>query len=252
MHFLLVNDDGIGAKGIMALYHAAVKRGHTVSMCAPSRQQSAASHRITIQDPIFVEPFKLDVAGCEGFSIGGSPADCVRLGMKSLVTKPVDLVISGINDGYNAGIAVHYSGTVGAAKEGTFHNLPAIAASIHHKASQTMLNWFADWTVAVAEEYVHVQTPANTFLNINAPKREPSELLAPVYVPLSEAHFVDCYEKRTSPRGRDYFWMTENDILSDIEEGTDVACLKEGHITLTMVGNCLDAGKQLLEGLHIV
>ena len=76
MHIFLVNDDGIGAKGIMALWKAAVERGHEVSMCAPRTQQSAASHRFTLTEPIYVEPWPVDAPGCEAFSIAGSPVDC--------------------------------------------------------------------------------------------------------------------------------------------------------------------------------
>ncbi|MEG2480851.1 MAG: 5'/3'-nucleotidase SurE, partial [Clostridia bacterium] len=100
MHIFLVNDDGIGAKGIMALFHAAVLRGHRVSMCAPRTQQSAASHRFTLTEPIYVEPYPVQGEGSQAFSITGSPVDCVRIGLFELVKEPVDVLISGINNGY--------------------------------------------------------------------------------------------------------------------------------------------------------
>lgn len=91
MHIFLVNDDGIGAKGIMALLRAAAQRGHTVSMCAPRYQQSAASHRFTLTEPIYVSQYPVSEKGCEAFSIAGSPVDCVRVGLQKLVHRPVDL-----------------------------------------------------------------------------------------------------------------------------------------------------------------
>ena len=143
MHIFLVNDDGIGAKGIMALMDAAADRGHQVTMCAPRYQQSAASHRFTLMEPVYAAEYALGRPGCRGFSIAGTPADCVRVGLQHLIDRPMDMVVSGINNGYNAGIAVHYSGTVGAAMEGAFHHLPAIAASIHHKATDEMIRHLA-------------------------------------------------------------------------------------------------------------
>ena len=124
MHIFLVNDDGIGSRGIMALLEAAAERGHEVTMCAPRYQQSAASHRFTLTEPIYVKEWPVDRPGCQAYAITGSPVDCVRVGLQQLVDRPVDIVISGVNDGYNAGMAVHYSGTVGAAMEGALNHLP--------------------------------------------------------------------------------------------------------------------------------
>ena len=95
MHFLLVNDDGIGAVGIMALLEAAVQRGHTVTMAAPATQQSAASHRITLTDPIFMQPYETNLPGVEAFAIRGTPADCVRIALRGgLMRQKPDVVIS--------------------------------------------------------------------------------------------------------------------------------------------------------------
>ena len=107
MHIFLVNDDGIGSKGIMALMEAAVERGHEVTMCAPRYQQSAASHRFTLTEPIYVKEWPVDRPGCQAYAITGSPVDCVRVGLQQLVTRPVEVVNNGMKDGYNAGMAVH-------------------------------------------------------------------------------------------------------------------------------------------------
>ena len=116
MHILLVNDDGITAVGITALLKEAAARGHRVTMAAPDRQQSAASHRLTLSEPIMMHPFTTGLPGVEAYAIKGSPADCVRVALLGgLVTDPVDVVVSGINNGLNAGMDAHYSGTLGAA-----------------------------------------------------------------------------------------------------------------------------------------
>ena len=235
MHIFLTNDDGVGAKGIMALYHAAIKRGHEVTMCAPRHQQSAAGHRFTLSDPLFANDYPLEHG--KGYAVAGAPADCVRIGLQKIVEKPVDVVISGINEGYNAGIATHYSGTVGAAMEGSFHNRPSIAVSIHHKATQEMIDHLADYTIRVAEQFAKKPHKRTTILNINAPCLQPDQLKEPVYVPLDTAFYLDSYEKRTSPRAGDYYWLESGSPIEPADEGSDNWYLERGHITLTIMGN---------------
>lgn len=249
MHIMLVNDDGIGAKGIMALLDAAAERGHRVSMCAPRYQQSAASHRFTLAEPLYSADYPLPYPNCKGFSIVGSPADCVRIGMQQL-DAPVDVVISGINNGYNAGIAVHYSGTVGAAMEGAFHGLPAIATSIHHEATESMIRHLARYTIETAERYVKLQTPRCSVLNINAPCVEPEQLKPPVYAPLDTAYFLDGYERRESPRAGTYFWLEGGSEIEPCDPGSDNDYLEQGHITLTLIGNFISHDAALLKGLN--
>jgi len=235
MHIFLTNDDGVGARGIMALYRAAVARGHEVTMCAPRHQQSAAGHRFTLSEPLFANEYPLEHG--RGYAVAGAPADCVRIGVQKIVEKPVDVLISGINDGYNAGIATHYSGTVGAAMEGSFHNLPSIAVSIHHKATQEMFDHLADYTIRVAEKYALKPHKRTTILNINAPCVEPDQLKEPVYAPLDTAFYLDSYEKRTSPRAGDYYWLESGSPIEPADEGSDNWYLERGHITLTIMGN---------------
>ena len=235
MHIFLSNDDGVGAKGIMALYRAAVARGHEVTMCAPRHQQSAAGHRFTLSEPLFANDYPLEHG--KGYAVAGAPADCVRIGLQKIVEKPVDVVISGINEGYNAGIATHYSGTVGAAMEGAFHGKPSIAASIHHKATPEMLDHFAQYVIRVAEQYALKPQKRATILNINAPCVEPDQLKEPVYAPLDTAFYLDSYEKRTSPRAGDYYWLEAGSPMEPVDEGSDNWYLERGHITLTIMGN---------------
>lgn len=241
MHIFLVNDDGIGARGIMALYRAAVRHGHEVTMCAPRYQQSAASHRITLIDPLYVSEFPLDAPGCQGYAITGSPADCVRLGMQQLVKKPVDVLISGINDGHNAGTAAHYSGTVGAAMEGAFHHIPSIASSILEHATSEMFDHLAECTLQIAEKYAKTNPPRGTILNINAPCVAPEEIKGPVYAPLDAGYFIENYIKRSSPRAGEYYWLDHDSKMDQKFEGTDRERLKSGYMTFTLIGNYTSA-----------
>ena len=251
MHIFLVNDDGIGAKGIMALLRAAVKRGHEVTMCAPKYQQSAASHRFTLADPLYAAEYPVEEPGCQAWAIAGSPADCVRVGLNQLVDRPVDIVISGINDGYNAGVAVHYSGTVGAAMEGRFHHLPAIAVSIHHKATLEMIDHLADYTIRMAEQYVAKTVPDGMILNINAPLAAPSEIKGSVYAPLDGSYVTDQYDRRQSPRAGMYFWLEAGSPMEAFHAGSDNEYLENGYITLTLMGHPMTMDKSFWDGLDM-
>ena len=242
MHIFLVNDDGIQSTGIHALCQAALERGHRVSICAPSAQQSAASQRITLIDPIYVKEYDMGQENVKAWAITGTPTDCVRLGLFELVGEPVDVLISGINDGYNAGMAVHYSGTVGAATEGALNRVRSMAVSVHHQASQELYDYIARLAIATAERYIDLKTPPATILNMNAPLREPAEVLAPVLAPLSTANFKDCYIRRESPRSGTYYWMANECSMEAPDAGTDLDWLDKGHITYTFMGNPSEHG----------
>ena len=237
MHILLVNDDGIHATGIRALCEACVRRGHEVSVSAPHTERSASSHRITLAEPIYVKEVDFSLPNVRAWSVSGTPADCVRIGLYELVETPVDAVISGINNGHNAGMAVHYSGTVGAAREGVLNRVPSIAASLAFNGPDAMLKHLANLTVQTAEAYIKTKIPPQTVLNINAPACEPEDMLPPVAAPLSTAGYRDCYVRRESPRAGTYFWLTNGCELEPPAEETDVAMLGKRHITYTFISN---------------
>ncbi len=237
MHLLLVNDDGIHAKGIRALCEACVERGHEVTVCAPHTERSASSHRISLAEPIYVREVDFALPSVRAWSISGTPADCVRLGLYELVEKPVDAVISGLNNGNNAGMAVHYSGTVAAAREGALNHVPSIASSMAYDGPETMFRHLARLTVITAEAYVHTEIPLHSVLNINAPDCEPGDALPPIAAPLSTAGYRDRYMRRESPRAGTYFWLSDGCEIEPSADGTDVALLSLGYITYTVLGN---------------
>ena len=128
MRILLTNDDGIFAEGLAAIYEELCAIGEVV-VVAPADGQSGAGHSITFAEPLLCN--KVDVDGrFTGYGVHGSPADCVKLGVRELLDEPVDLIVSGINLGANVGINVFYSGTVAAAMEGAFFRIPAVAMSL--------------------------------------------------------------------------------------------------------------------------
>lgn len=168
MHLMLVNDDGIHAPGIRALCDAAVAAGHKVSICAPDRERSAASHAITLGAAMTAR--KIDYPGADvAYAASGTPADCARLGL--YLIPDVDIVISGINNGSNMGGACIYSGTVAAATEASMSGTPALATSICTYGLQNAEDFAAaaKVSVAVAEWMASHPLPRGCIYNLNVP-----------------------------------------------------------------------------------
>ncbi|MDR1608246.1 MAG: 5'/3'-nucleotidase SurE, partial [Deltaproteobacteria bacterium] len=138
MRVLLTNDDGIQSDGLLSAYQALRSAGHQVTVCAPDRERSAQSQAITLRAPLEVKPRTLP-DGAIGYAITGTPADCSRLGFTMLVPEPVDLVISGINNDFNLGYDVNYSGTVAAALEAAGAGYLSIAASLERSSNYDWL-----------------------------------------------------------------------------------------------------------------
>ena len=128
MKILLTNDDGVHALGIYALAKV-LEKEHDVIIVAPSEQKSASSHAITIRNPLYMGETQLDGIKSKAYWVKGTPADCVKLFFEKINNEKIDFVISGINDGYNLGTDVLYSGTVSAAIEANIYNIPSIAVS---------------------------------------------------------------------------------------------------------------------------
>ena len=238
MHILITNDDGVEAVGLAALVDAAKKRGHTVFVCAPDKQQSAASQRIHLHEPIMAERRTL-YADAETWAISGTPSDCVRIAMELCGARP-DLCFSGINNGENAGCAVFYSGTVAAAREAAMHGVPAFAVSIMPGADKGMLEALAEKALVIAEQSDLQALPRLSVVNINAPAIPAAQWKGCCYAPLSQAFYLDRYERRTSPRGQDYFWVNSGLPMEAYEPGSDYDRLYKGWLTVSLIGGYAD------------
>lgn len=231
MKILLTNDDGIDAAGLHATYDAIADLG-AVHVVAPSRVQSATSHAVTLHRQIAVTPY-----ACEkfkGFAVDGRPADCVKLALAELVG-PVDLVISGINHGANVGINVHYSGTVGAAREAAFQGVPAIALSLHlGDKTQDHYVRAAGHARRAIDAVLKVGIDEGVLVNINVPiLDEGAEPVGMKAVPLNVAPMHDRFEKVVGADGAATYQHIDSMAFTDRGEGTDVDTLYAKYITLT-------------------
>jgi 5'-nucleotidase len=230
MLILLTNDDGIFAPGLAAMAVALRELGD-VQVVAPATEQSGVGHAITFLTPLTAKEI-FDGERSRGWAVDGSPADAVKLGIAEFCPRRPDLVVSGINSGLNAGINVLYSGTVAAAIEGAFFGITSIAVSLEW-------NEHADYERAarialdVIRGLLRRTPPQGSLFNVNIPTaalRGRPELRV---VPMSVARYGEAFERRTDPRGRAYYWATNDPPPPPSPVESDVTALAAGVVTLT-------------------
>ena len=227
MNILLTNDDGIFAPGLAAIYKELIGIGN-VMVVAPSDSQSGASHSITFSQPLVCN--KVDINGqFNGFSVNGSPADCVKLAVMQLHTDPIDLLVAGINNGANAGINVYYSGTVAAAMEGSFLKIPAVAMSLSREEHMDY-EQAAGHCIEVLKKLMPVKK--GNVININIPELSKGRPKGVRVVPHSSKGFDEYYIRQTNEHGQTVFQLAGGVHLFD-ENPTDTTSLAEGFITVT-------------------
>ena len=234
MNILLVNDDGINSPHLALICRTASARGHHVTVCAPSTQQSGKAHSFTIFSPVTVHSVQIEGADA-AYAVDGTPVDCARLGFMQLCGQQPDIVISGMNYGYNTGLATYVSGTVGAAREAAFHHLKAMAVSMHEETPAATQAFFAEWVITLAERYVQYDAPPMAVLNVNVPPVDVMNIKEPTLCQINDTVYVDGYERRESPRGGMYFWLTKLELGVDPTPGSDDDLLNKGHITCTLI-----------------
>ncbi len=227
MRILLTNDDGILAAGLAALYRQLIHLGD-VLVVAPTDSQSGASHSITFAEPLGCT--KVEVAGLfTGFSVHGSPADCVKLAVRQLHEAPFDLVVAGINDGANVGINVYYSGTVAAAMEGAFLGIPSIAVSLARERDMDF-DAAAQHAVAVIEQLMPLEE--GDVININIPRLSRGTPKPSRVVPQAIGGFDDYYIPQTNGNQETVFQLAGGTFRPEATP-TDTSTLSEGHISVT-------------------
>lgn len=246
MKILLTNDDGIFAPGLAVLY----RRLSTIAevfVAAPANVQSGAGHSISLTE---ITCEYLDIIGkFKGFSVDGSPADCVKLAINELFASegPFDLVVSGMNNGANVGINVFYSGTVAGAIEAAFYNLPAIAVSAAMDEPMKM-DEAADYAIDVIRQLTDL--PAGRVANLNIPQLSKGKPKGLLVVPQSTHGFDEQYISRTDDNGQSIYQLTGG-THRDPRDGnwTDTMALQAGYITLTCLRQELTdpAGNELLK-----
>lgn len=228
LRVLISNDDGVYAKGILALAEA-IKKTAIVDVVAPDRNRSGASNSLTLTVPLQLKT--LD----NGFvSVEGTPTDCVHVAITGLLTTMPDMVITGINAGANLGDDVWYSGTVAAAIEGRFLGLPAIAMSL---ASEHQVHY--DTAARVACELIHhiikEPLPPATILNVNVPDVPYDQLQGFEVTRLGTRHCAEPTIKEIDPRGHTVYWVGPPGKEQDAGPGTDFHAIRKYKVSITPI-----------------
>ena len=225
---LVTNDDGVRAPGILAVAQALQPLGE-ITIAAPSENQSGKGHSIVTSDPIFVDQVTL-TGGLRGFSIIATPATCVKVGVRALMSSRPDLVVSGINRGYNLGMVTYVSGTVGAAREAALMGIPAIASSL--SVEETNYAAAAEIVRQVAEMVRQHGLEAGVVLNVNVPAGPQAAIKGVRVTRQSAQSGEERFEEQRSPTGRRMFWSIWKDPTGDVE-GTDVWATDHGFAAIT-------------------
>lgn len=237
MKILLSNDDGYRSPGLHALA-GALSRYAEVTVVAPDRDRSGASHSLTLDAPIRAEEVEPGL-----FRVFGTPTDCVHLGLSALLKVEPDLVVAGINHGPNLGDDVIYSGTVAAATEGRFLGLPAVAVSSNAFEPRHLDTAAAIAARLVARLWRHrgtEQTDLQTalfagqmILNLNIPDRPEAEIKGLAATRLGNRHKSEPMIPMRDPRGRPVYWVGPPGPEQDAGEGTDFAAVRDGFVSVT-------------------
>jgi len=223
-NILITNDDGIHAPGLRALVGAMADLG-TVTVVAPSRERSAAAQSLTLRQPIYCD----QIAERE-YSVEGTPADAVILALHKLLVEKPDIVVSGINRGGNLGENIYYSGTVGAAMEGAINRVPSIAVSVAFRKPDVDFAPAARFTRSLVPLILREGLPRGVMLNVNVPQEWTGEVRFTRQSPKITRNLL---QPGADPRGRTYYWLSEQQFDKGIDEGTDHAANRDGAISIT-------------------
>lgn len=235
MRILLVNDDGYSAKGIYHLAKAASQLGE-VWLVAPREQCSSMSHRVQFRHKFLVRREQV-LEGIQAFSVDGTPADCVKIAVNHIMPQKPDIVFSGINEGYNTGTDILYSGTVAAAMEALLQGIPAVAFSMGRKGN------FADAEQLVLPVFQALRErpiASNEIWNVNFPPCSLPEIRGILFdrLPANEKPYDDSHytvtpiEEGVWEAEQQLHWTTQLQ-----EDGTDLAAVRENYISVGKLQN---------------
>jgi 5'-nucleotidase len=243
VQILLTNDDGIYAPGLAALEHE-LKEIADVAVVAPATEQSGVGHSVTFLRPLVCKEV-YEGPRRRGWAVEGSPADCVKLGIFELCPKP-DLIVSGMNGGLNAGINVLYSGTVAAAIEGSFFGISSIACSLEFNEHANFAR-AAQMARVVIEQILARKSPLPQLYNLNIPTKAIDNPQGVKVVPMGVARYGEHFIKRVDPRGRTYYWATNDPPPQPEGHETDLTALEKGYVTLSPLQYDMTKQKVLAE-----
>jgi 5'-nucleotidase len=231
---LVTNDDGITAPGIRTLI-AVMNTIGDVIVVAPDSPQSAMGHAITINSTLQCNSIKIDNGPQKEYCCSGTPVDCVKLGINEVLERRPDICVSGINHGSNSSINVIYSGTMSAALEASIEGIPAIGFSLLDYRWDANFEILKNDIKRITKTALREGIPNGNALNVNFPKLKQSEIKGIKICRQAKAYWIEKFDKRKNPQGKEYYWLTGEFINKDLENDTDEWALKNGYISIVPV-----------------
>ena len=232
MHILLTNDDGLRARGIQILKDEMVAYADKITIVAPSGERSAASHSLTIHRALYCKELPPREAHVREIMVSGTPVDCVKMAMEYfLCDDRPDLIISGINNGYNLGSDVLYSGTVAAAMEGHYYHVPAMAVSMRRLEEERAVE-----TAELARKIVQslfVERQFSGVLNVNIPPAGAVSLANACVVPQAVQIYHNIIAEKDDLDGSRCYRIVGDIDMEAAPDDSDVGCIRRSHVTLT-------------------
>jgi 5'-nucleotidase len=221
---LVTNDDGVHSEGLKALVDALRPLGEVV-VVAPIQEASAIGHALTLRRPLRIETIGPDV-----YAVDGTPTDCVNLGITHVLKGKPDLIVSGINKGWNLGDDVTYSGTVSGALEGALLEIPSIAVSAQRIGDDCEFGPSAAAAATAAQAVIERGLPKFTLLNINVPHGPNKGFRVTVQ---ARRNHVTVVSERMDPRQREYYWIEEGENEWEPHDRSDYQAVRDGYISIT-------------------
>ena len=221
---LVTNDDGVHSEGLRVLADALKSLGD-ITVVAPIQEASAIGHALTLRRPL-----RIDRIGPDVFAVDGTPTDCVNLAIAHVLKGKPDLIVSGINKGWNLGDDVTYSGTVSGALEGALLEIPSIAVSTQRIKDECEFGPSATAGATIAQAVLERGLPKFTLLNINVPMGETKGFRVTVQ---AKRNHVTVVSERMDPRHREYYWIEEGENEWEPHDRSDYQAVRDGYISIT-------------------
>lgn len=232
MRILVCNDDGINAPGITALASELCSLGG-VTVVAPDSERSAASNSLTLAHPLRAREVSFPAPVEKAFAVSGTPTDCAKIALSTLLPEKPDLVVSGINCGPNMCVDVFYSGTVAAAFEGAFRGILSVAVSLDTYSPRADYAMAAKWAVRCIKMLVDKKVEPARVYNINVPSIANNEIKGIRLTRTGKIDYSEKYDHRSDPYGRSYYWLQGNPEIIDNSPECDIVAVKAGFISIT-------------------
>jgi 5'-nucleotidase len=231
---LVTNDDGVSAPGIRALIDVMSEIGEVV-VVAPDKPQSAMGHAITINSTLYLNKISKENDAITEYSCSGTPVDCVKLAVNEILKKKPDLCVSGVNHGSNSSINVIYSGTMSAAVEAGIEGIPAIGFSLLDYDWNADFETIKSYIRKIALEVLENGMPKDVVFNVNFPKLQKEAIKGIKICRQAKAMWLEKFDKRITPQGKDYYWLAGEFVNLDKGEDTDEWALANGYISVVPV-----------------